>query len=865
MRFVYPWILAGLPCLFLLAIVLHALKQRAAQRIAQLVPAVLQDKLSASGLAQSHTVTVLQNIMLFTGLTLLIIAAARPQWGREQQRLMSKSRNLVIAIDVSRSMLATDVHPNRLERSKADVTDLISELKGDRAALLAFRKKGALLCPLTTDYAFLRQALDALSPESAPPGETDIGDAINKALEALDPARAESNAILLISDGEDLTNEAKAAAATAAKMGTPIFTVGIGSDKGAAIPKEGGGTVQFNNQTVTTKLTESTLSAIAEISGGQYIPLATAGTAHTTLGAIYRSHLRSIAQQEQEELLRERMADRYQYFIIPAILLLCLAGGLSQGRFANARRRRIAAGCLAALLCLNANAQTNDTQEATPPATNAVEEVEIVVPAGRLGARKAQSFYKKGEFKQAGEAYLSAARGTDAAESQLYRYNAAVAFWKAEEFDRAAETASQLILSREYGAQASDLLGAVFNAKAQAEKEDVSAKFKLIERAADAAQEAVRYTPNDVRREQNLTRALAPLADVREGAHIQEVLKKYGQSQPPQLTATMLENQRKLYKTADAAFTNAPAAMISAAERLADEQTANADIWIALKKGVLESPSFTNEQQRVDFAQRVEVIRDSMKTTAERFKDLDTRAADGAKMLEAAAYPFWQAMALPPALLDEDIAVQSNTLENASNLWAAREDRPEALALTEGFIERFPEWAKQMEQQIAQKNVEAAQNATTNAAGVLVTNTVPEFTKAQQEEIKKLADETQALQKQLVAKPDKPNAQKALDNLHRIKELLPKDPNQNQQQNQQQQQQDQQQDQQQNQDQQQDQQQDQEDQKKEEQQQSDDKKDEKPQDVQALLQRALEREQEHEEDKKQRLKNLPMRPDERDW
>ena len=102
----------------------------------------------------------------------------------------------------------------------------------DRAALLAFRSKGSLLCPLTTDYSFLRQALDGVSPESAPRGETDLGDAIRKSLEALDPALDEYNAILLISDGEDLKGDALEAASDAAKRNIPIFTVGIGDSTG---------------------------------------------------------------------------------------------------------------------------------------------------------------------------------------------------------------------------------------------------------------------------------------------------------------------------------------------------------------------------------------------------------------------------------------------------------------------------------------------------------------------------------------------------------------------------------------------------------------------------------------------------------
>jgi len=130
---------------------------------------------------------------------------------------MQRGRDLIIALDVSRSMLAQDVHPNRLQRAKADIQDLLRELRGDRAALIAFRGKAVQLCPLTTDYAYLEQALAEVSPESAPRGETDIGDAVTKALEAFESDAGAYQAIILISDGEDLAGRIKAAAESARK------------------------------------------------------------------------------------------------------------------------------------------------------------------------------------------------------------------------------------------------------------------------------------------------------------------------------------------------------------------------------------------------------------------------------------------------------------------------------------------------------------------------------------------------------------------------------------------------------------------------------------------------------------------------
>ena len=325
MRFVNPIFLvltAIVPIAGLWWAFLRARREKALQKITLNVP-----KSSVSGL---------QLGLVIAGLALSLFAAARPQWGRVTEKTVDRSRNVVVAIDVSRSMLAQDVRPNRLERAKADVADLIDSLDGDRCALVAFRRTGIAVCPLTTDHAYLRSALEQLSPESASRGETDLGSAIRAALDALDPAADDHNAIILISDGGDLRGEALQNAEIAKKRGIPIFTVGIGDPKrGAAIPSEDGrGEQKFQGQPVKVKLEEAALKAIAEASKGRYVPLATAGTAETTLGAIYRRFLRQVAAKEQNEEA-ERAAERYQIFLIPGLILLIAGACLSKGRFAK--------------------------------------------------------------------------------------------------------------------------------------------------------------------------------------------------------------------------------------------------------------------------------------------------------------------------------------------------------------------------------------------------------------------------------------------------------------------------------------------------------------------------------------------------
>ncbi|MGN0834067.1 MAG: VWA domain-containing protein [Kiritimatiellia bacterium] len=325
MRFVNPIFLAlaaAVPVLGLCWAFLRARREKALAKLTLSVP-----RSPAAGLQMG---------LMLGGLCLTLFSAARPQWGKTTERTVERSRNVVVAIDVSRSMLAQDVRPNRLERAKADVADLIDSLDGDRCALVAFRRTGVLICPLTTDHGYLRSALEQLSPESAPRGETDLGSAIRASLDALDPAADDHNAIILISDGGDLRGEALQNAELAKRRKVPIFTVGIGDPKhGAELPDaDGRGPQKFQGQVVTVKLEEAALKAIAEASRGRYVPLATAGTAETTLGAIYRRFLRQVAAREQNEE-SERAAERYQCFLVPGLMLLIAGAALSKGRFAR--------------------------------------------------------------------------------------------------------------------------------------------------------------------------------------------------------------------------------------------------------------------------------------------------------------------------------------------------------------------------------------------------------------------------------------------------------------------------------------------------------------------------------------------------
>lgn len=334
MRFAYPFFLvfaAIVPLAAFYCAFLMARREKALQRLVASPP--------------KSTVPWLQLLFMGIGLVLALFAAARPQWGKTAERHIVGSRNVVVAIDVSRSMLAGDVRPSRLERAKADVADLIDSLEGDRCSLVAFRRTGVSLCPLTTDRGFLRGALESLTPDSAPRGETDLGSAIRASLQVIAQVdgvggeKADHSAIIIISDGGDLRGGALEAAGVAKSRGVPIFTVGIGDPKtGSTIPAEDGGIQKFDGKPVIVKLEEEALKSIAEASGGTYVPLATARTAETTLGAIYRNFLRRVAAKEQNEE-DDRLAERYQWFLVAGLVFLLAGASLSRGRFGGRPRK----------------------------------------------------------------------------------------------------------------------------------------------------------------------------------------------------------------------------------------------------------------------------------------------------------------------------------------------------------------------------------------------------------------------------------------------------------------------------------------------------------------------------------------------
>jgi Ca-activated chloride channel family protein len=267
----------------------------------------------------------LKGVLLIAAFILTVIALAGPQFGVYFENVAQRGADCFICLDVSRSMLAEDVKPNRLERAKSDILDLLKKLSGDRVGLIVFAGKAVVKVPITTDDGFFRQSLEEVDSHSAPRGGTLIGDAIRKAMESLPMQADRDQAIVLITDGEDQESMPLEAARDAAERGIKIFTIGLGdSREGARIPvKDSSGSRTFVKDEQGehwSKVDGELLEKIALNSKGAYIP---AGTRSYDLGEVYEKHLAGLSRSEdKDKQQRLRYREQYQVFLAFALALL---------------------------------------------------------------------------------------------------------------------------------------------------------------------------------------------------------------------------------------------------------------------------------------------------------------------------------------------------------------------------------------------------------------------------------------------------------------------------------------------------------------------------------------------------------------
>jgi Ca-activated chloride channel family protein len=274
---------------------------------------------------------VVKAFLLIVAFVSLVVALTEPKWNPQPQRIRREGRDVAILLDTSRSMLAEDIKPNRLERSKIAISDLLEVLKGDRVAIVTFAGNATVKCPLTQDYAFVRMALADVSTESTSRGGTMVGDAIRKATEEVfDKQSRQYKDLIVITDGEDQDSFAPQAAEKAAQEGVRIIAIGLGDDvTGSRIPITGPNGektfLKYQGEEVWSKLNSDLLREVAYVSeGGKYLSVAPGTT--MDLGRIYDDLIASAEKRELESMTMVKYDEKFQIFVALGIgLLICEA------------------------------------------------------------------------------------------------------------------------------------------------------------------------------------------------------------------------------------------------------------------------------------------------------------------------------------------------------------------------------------------------------------------------------------------------------------------------------------------------------------------------------------------------------------
>ena len=309
----YLYLLLLVPLIPLLYGVLRALRSRRVRAFGdpQLVEALLPSWSRSKGWVRIS--------LLSLALAFFLLGLARPQTGAKLAERRTKGAEIIVALDVSNSMLARDYTPNRLERAKLSIARLTDKLQDDRIGLVVFAGTSFVQLPVTTDYVSAKMFLNSIDTGSIPVQGTAIGDAIRLCIKSFSAQSEKSRVIVVISDGENHEDDPVAAAAQAAELGIKVYTIGVGSPDGQPIPMEDGELLRDKDgEIVVTRLDEATLRDVARAGGGAYIH---AGGEEFGLNPIIQD-IRRMEDEEFGSVVFEEYDEQYMYFFAVALFLL---------------------------------------------------------------------------------------------------------------------------------------------------------------------------------------------------------------------------------------------------------------------------------------------------------------------------------------------------------------------------------------------------------------------------------------------------------------------------------------------------------------------------------------------------------------
>ena len=310
----YLFLLLLIPFFFLVQALVLRLRRRRIRKfgdeklVAQLMPSYAKAK-------------VWVRLTLFSlGFFFFVIGLSRPQIGAKLKEHETKGAEIMIALDVSNSMLAEDYSPNRLERAKLAISRLVDKLRDDRIGLIVFAGNSFVQLPITTDYVSAKMFMNSISTESVPVQGTAIGEAINTAMRSFSSQSEKSRAIIVITDGENHEDDPVAAAKQAADMGVRVFTIGVGSPEGKPIPMDGELLKDKDGNIVVTRLDEKVLQEVAQAGNGLYVR---AGNSEFGLNPII-DDIRKMEDEKYSSIVFEEYDEQFMYFLAIALFFFVI-------------------------------------------------------------------------------------------------------------------------------------------------------------------------------------------------------------------------------------------------------------------------------------------------------------------------------------------------------------------------------------------------------------------------------------------------------------------------------------------------------------------------------------------------------------
>lgn len=398
-------------------------------------------------------------ICWLAAIALVIIALARPQWGFRWEEVTHRGLDIMVVLDTSKSMLANDIKPNRLQQAKWGIRNLLERLEGDRIGLISFAGDAFLSCPLTSDQAAFKMNMEDVYCGIIPKGGTAIEVAIQKAIDSFEYDKKADKAIVLITDGEDHEGDPSRLLAKLKDKGIRLYAVGVGTPDGELIPateSNGATTAGYlkdqEGNVIKSSLQEDVLSNLALGSGGAYVR---AVPGDFGLERIYDQRIDQLKRADMQSRHVQRFVDRYMWFLAGALLLLALEALMPRAT------RRSAALLLLIVLTFPRSSQA----QSTPPAvSNETVTATMEEPESSASARTLMNagiaVYELGSFDDASEFFIQAAAAADTAEIRndldpaTAHFNAANALFQSQDYEAAEKEYTEALNSANISLQA---------------------------------------------------------------------------------------------------------------------------------------------------------------------------------------------------------------------------------------------------------------------------------------------------------------------------------------------------------------------------------------------------------------------------